>query len=182
MRVRVTPEQVRQAFDNVKADRTFAESRQIVERGGLPVEMIQAMSLRPEMLDGLAALGKACYPGGLLPRRLKELVILQSSVDNACQFCTNSHVATIRNLGLGDEPLKLLEDPSALAPDERAALNYTKAAMADSNRVPEAVFARLREHFDDAGIVELTFLIGMINMLNLFNNCLQVTYRGDYGS
>ena len=25
-----------------------------------------------------------------------------------------------------------------------------------------------------------TFLIGFINMLNLFNNCLQVRYNGEY--
>ncbi len=28
--------------------------------------------------------------------------------------------------------------------------------------------------------MELTFLIGYINMLNLFNNCLQVRYNGEY--
>ena len=27
---------------------------------------------------------------------------------------------------------------------------------------------------------KLTFLIGYINMLNLFNNCLQVRYNGEY--
>jgi hypothetical protein len=30
--------------------------------------------------------------------------------------------------------------------------------------------------------VELTFLIGYINMLNMFNNCLQVRYHGDYAA
>ena len=28
--------------------------------------------------------------------------------------------------------------------------------------------------------MELTFLVGFINMLNMFNNLLQVTYRGEY--
>ena len=31
----------------------------------------------------------------------------------------------------------------------------------------------------DAEIVELTFLVGYINMLNWFNNALQVEYRGE---
>ena len=51
--------------------------------------------------------------------------------------------------------------------------------MTDSNRVPQALFIRLHEHFTDPEIVELTFLIGLINLLNLFNNCLQVTYHGE---
>ena len=32
----------------------------------------------------------------------------------------------------------------------------------------------------DAEIVELTFLIGFINMLNMFNNALEVRYHGEY--
>jgi hypothetical protein len=28
--------------------------------------------------------------------------------------------------------------------------------------------------------VELTFLVGYINLLNLFNNCLGVRYNGEY--
>jgi hypothetical protein len=32
----------------------------------------------------------------------------------------------------------------------------------------------------DPELVELTFLIGFIDKLNLFNNCLQVRYNGEY--
>ena len=39
---------------------------------------------------------------------------------------------------------------------------------------------QLHEHFSDPELVELTFLIGYINMLNLFNNSLQVRYNGEY--
>jgi hypothetical protein len=38
----------------------------------------------------------------------------------------------------------------------------------------------LHDLFSDPEIVELTFLIGYITMLNLFNNCLQIRYHGDY--
>jgi alkylhydroperoxidase family enzyme len=39
----------------------------------------------------------------------------------------------------------------------------------------------LREHFTDPEVVELTFLVGYTNMLNLFNNALGVRYDGEYG-
>ena len=53
--------------------------------------------------------------------------------------------------------------------------------MHDSNAIPAAlVAASCHEHFTDPELVELTFLIGFINMLNLFNNCLQVRYNGEY--
>ena len=52
--------------------------------------------------------------------------------------------------------------------------------MADSNAIPMPLAQQLHEQFSDAELVELTFLIGYINMLNLFNNCLQVRYNGEY--
>ena len=52
--------------------------------------------------------------------------------------------------------------------------------MTDSNRIPEPLMLELKERFSDAELVELTFLIGYINMLNLFNNCLGVRYSGEY--
>ena len=167
------------AFGAVQDDPSFAESRGLVEKGTLPVEMLQAMSLRPELLRAFAGFGDCVYPGGLLERSLKERVILQSSHANSCQFCRDSHVALIKILGIADDPIASLSHDS-LSERERLALDYTRAAMADSNRVPELLFAKLKELFTDPEIVELTFLIGFINMLNLFNNCLQVTYHDDY--
>ena len=181
MRVHVTPEHVKTAFAAVQDDASMAESRALVAGGLLPVEMLQAMSLRPEILRAFAGTGEGVYPGGLLERSLKERVILESSRANACQFCTNSHIALMRQLGIADDPLASLSDDT-LPERERLALDYTRAVMRDSNRVPEELFTRLHAAFTDAEIVELTFLIGFINMLNLFNNALGVTYRGDYAA
>jgi ribonuclease HI len=148
----------------------------------MPVEMLQAMSLRPELLRSFAGFGDSVYPGGLLERSVKELVILQSSHNNTCQFCTNSHVALIQQLGIAAEPIKALQDNEARTAREQLALEYTRSAMSDSNNVSDELFARLKQLFSEPEIVELTFLIGFINMLNLFNNCLQVRYHDDYAS
>ena len=79
MRVTVTPEQIKSAFEGVKDDPSFDESRGLWERGQPPVEMIQAMCLRPEILAAFAGFGNCVYPGGLLERRVKELVIITAS-------------------------------------------------------------------------------------------------------
>lgn len=182
MRVSVTPQQIRAAFDAVKDDRSFDQSRDLYEQGKPPVEMIQAMCLRPELLRAFGGFGDCVYPGGLLERRIKELVIIEASRVNACQFCAASHVDLVRLAGVIDDPEAALDDPRALAVRERLAVDYTRAAMADSNRICENLFSELRGHFSEAEIVELTFLIGFINMLNLFNNCLQVRYGGEYAA
>jgi len=181
MRVTVTPEQIQSAFEAVKDDPSFDESRGLWERGRPPVEMIQAMCLRPEILAAFAGFGNCVYPGGLLERRVKELVIITASQANACQFCTNSHCDLVDIAGIVDDPLVLIEHPHALVPRERLAVEYTRAAMTDSNAIPEHLAQRLHECFSDPELVELTFLIGYINMLNLFNNSLNVRYNGEYG-
>jgi AhpD family alkylhydroperoxidase len=180
MRVTVTPEQIQSAFEAVKDDPSFDESRGLWERGHPPVEMIQAMCLRPEILAAFAGFGNSVYPGGLLERRIKELVIITASTSNDCQFCTDSHCDLVDIAGIVDDPLVVIEDPRGLVPRERLAIEYTRAAMTDSNAIPEPLSRQLHECFSDPELVELTFLIGYINMLNLFNNSLNVRYHGEY--
>ena len=181
MRVTVTPAQVQTAFEAVKDDPSFDESRGLWERGQPPVEMIQAMCLRPEILRAFAGFGTSVYPGGLLERRVKELVIITASRTNDCQFCVESHCDLVDLADIVKDPLAVVDAPSSLVPRERLAIEYTRAAMADSNAIPEPLMQGLREQFSDPELVELTFLIGYINMLNLFNNCLHVRYNGEYG-
>ena len=181
MRVTVSSDQIREAFEAVKDDPSFDESRGLWERGHAPVEMLQAMCLRPEILRAFAGFGGAVYPGGLLERRVKELVIITASAANECQFCVHSHCDLVRIAAILDEPLTLVEQPTTLAPRERVAVEYTRAAMTDSNAIPASLSADLKALFSDAELVELSFLIGFINMLNLFNNSLQVRYNGEYG-
>ena len=180
MRVTVTPAQVQAAFEAVKDDPSFDESRGLWERGQPPVEMIQAMCLRPEILRAFAGFGGSVYPGGILERRVKELVIITASQRNDCQFCTNSHCDLVDIGDIVSEPLVVIEQPAVLPPRERLAIEYTRAAMTDSNRVPDTLMAAMSAHFSDPELVELSFLIGYINMLNLFNNLLHVRYHGEY--
>ena len=180
MHVTVTDDQIRDAFVAVKDDPSFDESRGLWERGRRPVEMIQAMCLRPELLRAFAGFGSCVYPGGLLERRVKELVIIAASAANDCQFCTNSHCDLVHIADIVDEPLAKVADPSTLATRERLAVEYTKAAMADSNHVPAPLMDALKATFSDPELVELAFLVGFINMLNLFNNGLGIRYSGEY--
>jgi len=179
--VTVTPDQIQSAFEAVKDDPSFDESRGLWERGHAPVEMLQAMCLRPGILAAFAGFGDSVYPGGLLQRRIKELVIITASAANDCQFCTNAHLDIVDIWDIVESPLQIIDEPAALAPRERLAIEYTKAVLADSNAIPEPLSRELHEHFTDPELVELTFLIGYIHMLNLFNNALGVRYSGEYG-
>lgn len=182
MRIKTNPEQLASAFASLEQNDSFQEINAILKQGGQAHDMVSTMAMYPPLLDAMETLGNAVYPGGLLPRELKELIILQSSINNSCQFCTNSHIDIARGIGMSEDPISMLQDTENLKPEYARAIEYLNAMFEDSNRIPESIFDNLREHFTEGEIVELTFLIGYINMLNWFNNALQVEYRGELSS
>ena len=91
----------------------------------------------------------------------------------------SSHQDIARSLGLSENPAGLLDTPSELTDPQRLAVEWTRAVMRDSNRVTDDLFEQVQSCFGDAGTVELTLLVGYINMLNLFNNALRNSYHGE---
>lgn len=61
---------------------------------------------------------------------------------------------------------------------ERVALEYGERMTITGMTVDDAFFARLRRHFDEAQIVELTAGIAMENFRSKFNAPLQVAAQG----
>lgn len=57
---------------------------------------------------------------------------------------------------------------------ERAALAYSDAMTHSDRDVDDELFARLREHFDDDAIVELTATIAWENASSKFNRAIRV--------
>lgn len=179
MRIKVDHEKLAIAFASLEHNESFQEINAILKQGGKAHDMVSTMAMYPPLLEAMETLGNAVYPGGSLPRELKELIILQSSLNNSCQFCTNSHIDIAKGLGISEDPLHMLQDTENLKPSYACAIEYLQAIFEDANRIPDSLFDRLQEHFTESEIVELTFLIGYINMLNWFNNALQVKYRGE---
>ncbi len=175
MRLKIDPERAAETFAKFSQNPALQESAQLFARG-LPVaEMIQAMAMNENVLSAFVGFEKI-YPYGNLERNLLEKIILRVSQLRECQFCTQSHIAIMNGLGIKADGSSI----PAVNERERAALAYAEHVVRDSNRIPDEVFARLREAFSESEIVELTFHIGFISMLNLFNNALQVRYQGEF--
>jgi alkylhydroperoxidase family enzyme len=175
MRITIDPARVAEIFSKFADNPSLQESAQLFAQG-LPIaEMIQAFAMSEKALRAFAGF-ESIYPHGSLERSVLEKVILRVSQLHECQFCTQSHLDIMQHLSIST-------DVSSTAPQterERLAVEYAELVTRDSNRVPDSFFDRLRAAFTDAEIVELTFHIGFITMLNRFNNALQVRYRGDF--
>jgi alkylhydroperoxidase family enzyme len=83
--------------------------------------------------------------------------------------------------GLDVERLKDI-DSYATSPaytgDERAAIAYADAMTVDPHTVTDEQVADLRDRFGDAGVIELTYQIGVENMRARMNTALGITEQG----
>jgi alkylhydroperoxidase family enzyme len=95
-----------------------------------------------------------------LPGRLIELVRLRIAFHNQCRSCMAIRYATGRDDGLTEGLVCSLERPQEaedLTDAERAALAYADLMATDHLAIDDALFARLREHFTEAQVVELGY-------------------------
>jgi len=61
---------------------------------------------------------------------------------------------------------------------ERAALEYAESMTITGHRVSEELFARVRAHYDDGQIVELTAAVALENFRSKLNPALGVEAQG----
>jgi alkylhydroperoxidase family enzyme len=61
---------------------------------------------------------------------------------------------------------------------ERAALEYAEAMTVTDRRVTDQLFARVRAHFSEAQIVELTAAVALENFRSKFNVALGIEAQG----
>jgi AhpD family alkylhydroperoxidase len=117
----------------------------------------------------VSALEKAVQESGF-DRKLLHLVKLRASQINGCAYCVDMHVKEARHDGESEQRIHLIsawrESPLYSA-RERAALEWTEAlTLLPQSRADDQFYDPLKEHFSDVEIVQLTVLIGMINVWN----------------
>jgi AhpD family alkylhydroperoxidase len=135
---------------------------------------MHAERLRPDEIapDGYKALRavEAYLARSGLPKSLIELVKMRASQINGCAYCLDVHSRDARKAGETEPRLYLLNawrEAPHYSPAERAALAWTEALTnVSTTRAPNQDYEALRAHFSDKEIVDLTYLIGMINFWN----------------
>src|ERR1043166_2939229 len=104
-----------------------------------------------------------------LPKRALELAIVTVSQLNACDYCVAHHKPFLAVEGVSPGGAdRLLEWRAHPEPDDcdKLLVEYAVAAWERPNRIPASLFARLRRHFSEAQIVELTLRITLCGFFN----------------
>jgi AhpD family alkylhydroperoxidase len=116
-----------------------------------------------------------------IPPALRSLLTVRVSQINHCRFCVDLNSATVLKRGICEDKLAALEDWRAsnlFEERERIALEYAEAITRSDLEVSDDLMARLKRHFDDDAIVELTALIAFQNLSSKFNAALDVPPQG----
>jgi uncharacterized peroxidase-related enzyme len=111
-----------------------------------------------------------------LPKRYLEIAIVVVSKLNECHYCVAHHKPFLTVEGISPAGVDRLLDPDnpELNEVDRLVVEYAEVAWQTPNRIPDDMFRRLREHFSEAQIVELTLRITLCGFFNRFNDALQI--------
>ncbi|MGY1721807.1 carboxymuconolactone decarboxylase family protein [Blastococcus sp. SYSU DS0533] len=112
---------------------------------------------------------------------LRALAVMSSAATIGCSWCLDfGYWASSQD---GVDPAKLRDVPrwrgSPVYSDlERQVMAYAEAMTTTPLQVTDGMVAGLREHLDDAALVELTMMIAVENSRSRFNSALGLTSQG----
>jgi AhpD family alkylhydroperoxidase len=117
-----------------------------------------------------------------LEHSLLELVKMRASQINGCAYCLDMHSKDARAAGESEQRLYALNawrETPFYSERERAALEWTEAVtLVSQGHVPDELFERVRQHFKEEELINLTLAVVTINGWNR----LAIAFRSVPGS
>lgn len=126
----------------------------------------------PGAFQAMLKFGEYVHNSGL-ETSLLRLVEIRASQINGCAYCLDMHTQDARAEGESEQRLYLIaawREAPFYCERERAALEWTEAiTLVANDHVPDEVFERVRPHFSDEELVNLTMAVNAINAWNRLN-------------
>ncbi len=147
---------------------------------GTGIEPLELWARQPKMMSAMGKFQGAVRKGDLVDERTKNLVELKGAQMIGCEFCVDLGSQICRNAGFSDEELLAVpryHHSDLFTEREKVAMDYAVAVMRTPVDVTDELFARVKEHFTDEQIVEMTALLTVVN-LDRFNAALGVGSAG----
>jgi AhpD family alkylhydroperoxidase len=147
---------------------------------GNGIEPIEIWAYQPKMMMGMGRFNQAVRKGKSVDERLKNLIELKGAQMIGCEFCVDLGSQICRNSGLTDEELLALPtygSSNLFTEREKVALDYAVAVMRTPVEVTDELFARMKEHFTERQLVEITALLTLVN-LDRFNAAFGIGSAG----
>ena len=164
--------------DETKRREVMAIYREMgLEEGKVFSNFFTGMALRPDLLRGAWALTQSLH-GGILPVRLRDLILTAVSAQNRSHYCCLSHAAQLKKHGVPMEQIEsAMSDPALVAipdPDRQVLLFAVKAAVTP-NDLAVGDFQRLRGlGFSDEELLEVVMTAAFSNWSNTWSTAADI--------
>lgn len=172
MRIEGVPDSTRSPLARI----SFIESRR---RFGEVMEPLRVLAHNPLVLAGYGAHEMASERSTRVPERLKHLAELRAAMLCGCEWCCDFGSALGKGVSEEDmQALPLYASNGHFSELEALVLDYATGISRTPVDVTDEQFARLREHFDEAQLVELTDIIALENYRARFNWAFGIGSQG----
>ena len=145
------------------------------------IEPIEMYAHTPALLRGYGRMEQATAKMKHLDARHRHLAELKAATMTHCEYCIDLGSRIAGRSGLSDDELLALAnygESSLFDAVDKLVLDYAVGMSSTPVEVPDELFARLREHFTDAQIVELTHVIAIENHRGRFNLAMGIGAAG----
>jgi uncharacterized peroxidase-related enzyme len=139
--------------------------------------LLGAMARRPPIFAHMFAMQAELRDEGRLSLRHRELVKVAVSRLNACPYCIAHHEPLLTVEGLSAEGTERILDHAdhpELDQADKLVVEYAIAVTERAYRIGDELFRRLRAHFGEEEIVELTWETALCGAFNRFNSALEL--------
>lgn len=140
-----------------------------------------AMGHHPQLLRSDAIWELQVERWNKLDPTLKALAVMGAAATLNCSWCLDFGYWVSFNDGISPEKLKAVpnwRDADVYTPLERLVLEYAEAASSTPITVTDELVEKLKEHLDEAALVELTMMIAVENQRSRFNASLGLQSQG----
>lgn len=147
---------------------------------GSGLEPMEIWAYQPKMMMAMGKYNGAIRKAKNVDERLRNLIELKGAQMIGCEYCVDLGSQVCRHSGLSDEELLALPNyrsSSLFTEREKVALDYTVAVMRTPVEVTDELFARMREHFTEKQMVEITAHLTLVN-LDRFNAAFGIGAAG----
>jgi alkylhydroperoxidase family enzyme len=110
---------------------------------------------------------------------LRELGQIRVGYARQSQFVFSQHCKACRSVGMSEEKIQAIphwQISDVFSPLERAILAYTDGLVLEGGRVPDGVFAVLKEHLSDEEILEFTYTTCTYDMHATMSRALKLEF------
>jgi len=162
----------------VKPESTDASTQKtlasIEKKLGILPNIFTTFAQSPASLNGYLYLTEA-LTNGQLSSQQREMIAIAVAQENECEYCLSAHAAIGKGEGLNEHAINAAREGGAVQPADEAVVQFALKVVQLRGRVSDTDITKLRELFDNDGIIIEIVANVALNILTNYMNRLADT-------